>query len=167
VPEPVNVVLPARCSRQAGDPQIRTSKAPARTAHRIRRHSTILTSAILPGHSRRIGRHDCDGISIMAALFQRFSSPVFSCSNPIPEITEQVQKDLFGSENPRDGAFDKDRDKMSDWGKAVLMSRCGSPSPQCSSPVRRVGSYIPCVIVIGLRPKTLNMMDVRNKLMIQ
>jgi len=35
-----------------------------------------------------------DGILIIAALMQRFSTLVFSCSNPIPEIKEQVQRDF-------------------------------------------------------------------------
>jgi len=35
-----------------------------------------------------------DGILIIAALMQRFSNLVFSCSNPIPEIKEQVQRDF-------------------------------------------------------------------------
>jgi len=68
--------------------------APARKNNRINRHTTAPTSAILPGDTRRIARHDGDDILIIAALLQRFSNPVFSCSNPIPKIPEQVQKDF-------------------------------------------------------------------------
>ena len=96
VPDLGDLVSPVRCSRQARDPEHRTITAPTRKTQHIRRH-TALTREVLPGVTRTSGIRHCGAIWIIAALLQRFSNPVLSCSNSIPEITEEVHRDFWTS----------------------------------------------------------------------